>query len=101
MNPIRSWNRLFFAPISARPLGAFRIVFGVLMLMYLGLMTVEFDLWYTGTRLAARRRKRAKRPVLFASPCFSSPITRVRSPMPSGPRPPRRQLGSLSAGEPG
>ena len=21
MNPIRSWNRLFFAPISARPLG--------------------------------------------------------------------------------
>ncbi len=47
MNPIRSWNRLLFAPISARPLGAFRIVYGVLMLIYLSSMTVEFDLWYT------------------------------------------------------
>jgi hypothetical protein len=48
MNPIKSWNRLFFAPVSARPLGAFRIVFGVLLLLYLSVMTVEFDLWYTG-----------------------------------------------------
>jgi hypothetical protein len=48
MNPVRAWNRLFFAPVSARPLGAFRIVYGVLMLIYLGLMSVEFDIWYTG-----------------------------------------------------
>jgi hypothetical protein len=51
MNPIRSWNRFLFAPISARPLGAFRIAFGLLLLVYLGLMTVEFDLWYTGLGL--------------------------------------------------
>ena len=51
MNPIRTWNRFFFGPISARPLGVFRIVYGLLMLVYLGLMTVEFDLWYTGAGL--------------------------------------------------
>ncbi len=27
---LRPWNRFWFAPISARPLGAFRVVFGVL-----------------------------------------------------------------------
>ncbi len=51
MNPIRAWNRLFFAPVSARPLGVFRIVYGVLMLMYLGLMIPEFDFFYTGAGL--------------------------------------------------
>jgi hypothetical protein len=47
VNPIRSWNRFLFAPVSARPLGLFRVVYGALMVMYLLLMTVEFDLWYT------------------------------------------------------
>ncbi len=47
MNPIKAWNRFLFAPISARPLGLFRIVFGVLMMIYLIVMTVEFDYWYT------------------------------------------------------
>ena len=32
MNPIRAWNRFWFGPISARPLGAFRIVFGLVVL---------------------------------------------------------------------
>ncbi len=47
MNPIRAWNRFLFAPVSARPLGLFRIVYGVLMVAYLLLMTVEFNFWYT------------------------------------------------------
>jgi Vitamin K-dependent gamma-carboxylase len=51
MNPIKAWNRFFFGPISAKPLGAFRIVFGVILLCYLALMTVEFDHWYTGAGL--------------------------------------------------
>jgi Vitamin K-dependent gamma-carboxylase len=51
MNPVRAWNRFLFGPISARPLGAFRIVFGLLLLSYLALMTVEFKLWYTGAGL--------------------------------------------------
>ena len=80
MNPIRSWNRLFFGPISARPLGVFRIVFGVLMLLYLGLMTVEFDLWYTGAGLLQAPESRvAAGPFGFLR--FNTPITR-RSPAP-------------------
>jgi hypothetical protein len=59
MNPLKSWSQFFFGPISARPLGAFRIVYGLLMLMYLGLMTVEFDLWYTGTGLLRGPESRA------------------------------------------
>ncbi len=47
MNPIRSWNRFLFAPVSARPLGLFRIAFGALMVMYMLVMMAEFDLWYT------------------------------------------------------
>jgi hypothetical protein len=51
MNPVQAWNRFLFGPISAKPLGAFRILFGMIMLGYLGLMTVEFELWYTGAGL--------------------------------------------------
>ena len=51
MNPLKDWNRFFFRPISARPLGAFRIVFGIIILIYLGIMSVEFDFWYTGAGL--------------------------------------------------
>jgi len=51
MNPISAWNRFLFGPISARPLGAFRIVFGLSLLAYLALMSVEFDYWYTGAGL--------------------------------------------------
>ena len=51
MNPLKDLNRFLFGPISARPLGVFRIVFGVLILIYLALMSVEFDHWYTGAGL--------------------------------------------------
>jgi Vitamin K-dependent gamma-carboxylase len=51
MNPIKDINRFLFGPISARPLGVFRIVFGVLILIYLALMSVEFDHWYTAAGL--------------------------------------------------
>jgi hypothetical protein len=51
VNPIRAWNRFFFGPVSARPLGLFRIAYGLLILVYLALATVEFDFWYTGAGL--------------------------------------------------
>jgi hypothetical protein len=51
MNPVKAWNGFFFGPISAKPLGAFRIVYGIILLCYLALMTVEFDYWYTGSGL--------------------------------------------------
>ncbi len=43
MNPLKAWNRFFFGPISARPLGAFRVVFGLIMLAYLALMIPQFE----------------------------------------------------------
>jgi hypothetical protein len=51
MNPLRAWNRFWFAPISARPLGAFRVVFGVLMLCNLAFLAYDIDHWYTGAGL--------------------------------------------------
>jgi hypothetical protein len=51
MNPLKAWNRFLFGPISARPLGAFRIAYGVILLGYLALMIPEFELYYTGVGL--------------------------------------------------
>ncbi len=51
MNPFRAWNRFWFAPISARPLRAFRIVFGLLMLANLAFLVFELDYWFTNTGL--------------------------------------------------
>jgi hypothetical protein len=49
MNPFREWNRFWFGPISARPLGAFRVVFGVLVLANLALLTADLDYWFSNT----------------------------------------------------
>ena len=47
MNPFKDWSRFLFGPISAKPLGVFRIWLGILILIYLAIMSVEFDHWYT------------------------------------------------------
>ncbi len=75
MNPLKDWNRFLFGPISARPLGAFRIVFGVLILIYLALMTVEFDHWYTGAGLLQGTEAREA-----AGPFRFSPLQYVNDP---------------------
>jgi hypothetical protein len=75
MNPIKAWNRFFFGPVSARPLGACRVVFGVILLGYLALMTVEFDYWYTGAGLLqGTEAKEAAGPFRF------SPLSYVTDP---------------------
>lgn len=51
MNPLREWNRFWFGPISARPLGAFRVVLGVLILANLALLSFELDYWFVDTGL--------------------------------------------------
>jgi hypothetical protein len=51
MNPLRAWNRFWFGPISARPLGVFRIVFGVLSLANLALIAFDIDYWCTDAGL--------------------------------------------------
>jgi hypothetical protein len=47
----RPWNRFWFATIDARPLGAFRIAFGLLAIFNLLLLTVDFDYWLTSLGL--------------------------------------------------
>jgi hypothetical protein len=76
VNPIRTWNRFFFGPVSAQPLGIFRIVFGLLMMAYLALMTVEFDHWYTGAGLLQGTEAQEA-----ASSLRFSPLQYVRDPI--------------------
>jgi hypothetical protein len=76
MNPVRAWNRFFFGPISARPLGAFRIVYGLIILGYLALMTVEFDYWYTGAGLLQGEESR-----VAAGPLRFSPLQYIDDPV--------------------
>jgi Vitamin K-dependent gamma-carboxylase len=75
MNPLKAWNRFLFGPISARPLGAFRIVFGLIILGYLALMTVEFDYWYTSAGLLQGSEAREA-----AGPLRFSPLLYVNDP---------------------
>lgn len=51
MNPLKAWNHFWFAPISARPLGVYRILFGTFVLIHLALISVDLDYWYTGAGL--------------------------------------------------
>src|SRR5262249_5589416 len=51
MNPLRAWNRFWFSPISARPLGAFRIVLGLVLLANLAMEAFDIDYWYTDAGL--------------------------------------------------
>jgi hypothetical protein len=46
-HPWQGWNRFWFAPVSAKPLGAFRILYGCLAVFNLLLLTVDFDYWLT------------------------------------------------------
>jgi Vitamin K-dependent gamma-carboxylase len=51
MNPIRAWNQFWFAPISAKPLGVYRIIFGLMVLGHLALVWCDLDFWYTDAGL--------------------------------------------------
>ena len=51
INPIRAWNRFFFGLVSAKPLGAIRILYGLIALANLGFCAVDLDYWYTDTGL--------------------------------------------------
>ncbi|MGO9466403.1 MAG: HTTM domain-containing protein [Isosphaeraceae bacterium] len=68
MNPLKAWNRFFFGPISARPLGAFRVVFGLIMLAYLALMIPQFEFYYTGAGLLQGTEAREAAGLLRFSP---------------------------------
>ena len=76
MNPLRTWNRFWFGLISARPLGVFRIVFGLMVLAHLALLTVDLDHWYTDVGLLRGNEAR-----LAAGPLRFSPLQWVQDPI--------------------
>jgi hypothetical protein len=80
VNPIKAWNRFLFGPISARPLGLFRIVFGVLMMIYLAVMTVEFEFYYTDRGLLQGTESREAAAV-NGMPLRFSPLHYVHDPV--------------------
>lgn len=47
MNPLRAWNAFWFGPVWARPLGVFRVAFGLVVLWNLALLSIELDYWFT------------------------------------------------------
>lgn len=76
MNPVRAWNTFWFRPISARPLGAFRIVIGLLVMVHLGFLTVDLDYWLTD--LGMLRGTEARE---IAGPLRPSPLQWVQDPV--------------------
>ena len=75
MNPFRVWNAFWFRPISARPLGAFRVVIGVLSLVNLALLSVDLDYWLTDQGILQGAEAR-----IIAGPLRPSPLQWVQGP---------------------
>jgi len=75
MNPLRDWNTFWFKPVSARPLGAFRILYGLIALANLALISVDFDYWYTGVGIQQGPESRE-----VAGPLRYSPLQYYQDP---------------------
>jgi len=75
IRPIRAWNAFFFRPTSARPLGAIRILFGLLALANLGFSAVEIDHWYSDAGLLRGDEAR-----IVAGPLQLSPLLYLQDP---------------------
>ncbi len=86
IHPIRAWNRFFFRPTSARPLGAIRILFGLLALANLAFTSVDLDYWFTESGLLrGGRRLDDRRPLTSTRRSTGSrtgPRSGSRSPSP-------------------
>ena len=75
MSPLRAWNRFWFGPISARPLGAFRIVFGLLGLANLAFLAFDLDYWFTDHGMLTGTEA-----IAIAGPLRPSPLQWVHDP---------------------
>jgi hypothetical protein len=73
---LRAWNRFWFGPISARPLGVFRIVFGLVVLEHLALLWIDLDHWLTDAGLL-----RGGEAALAAGPWRPSPLQWLQDPL--------------------
>jgi hypothetical protein len=75
MNPVSAWNRFWFGPVSARPLGAFRIVFGIISLANLAILAFDMDYWLTNAGLL-----QGEEPRIIAGPLRFSPLQWIQDP---------------------
>jgi len=75
MNPLRAWNAFWFRPVSARPLGAFRIAYGLVVLVHLALLAPEVDFWLSDAGLLRGTEARE-----LAGPWRPSPLQHWQSP---------------------
>lgn len=75
MNPIRAWNRFWFAPISAKPLGVYRILFGLMILTHLFLISFDLDYWYTDIGIL-----QGDEAAITAGPLRLTPLTYFQDP---------------------
>jgi hypothetical protein len=76
MNPIRAWNRFWFGPISARPLAAYRVAMGLLVLSNLGFLAWDIDNWFTD-----RGVLQGTEALEVAGPLRPSPLQWVQDPV--------------------
>ena len=76
MNPLRAWNQFWFGPISAKPLGIFRIVFGVVVLCNLGFLAFDMNYWLTDAGLL-----QGKEALELAGPYRTSPLLYFQDPL--------------------
>jgi hypothetical protein len=75
LNPLKAWNTFWFRPISARPLGAFRILLGLLTLAQLTIISFDVDHWMTDAGVLHGDEAR-----LVAGPLRPSPLQWVQDP---------------------
>jgi hypothetical protein len=75
MNPLRAWNRFWFGSISARPLGAFRIVYGLVALANLAFLFFDGDYWLSDHGLLVGSEARE-----VAGPLRPSPLQWAQDP---------------------
>jgi hypothetical protein len=76
MNPIRAWNAFWFGPVSARPLGAFRVLFGLVFLANLAFCAFDLDYWYTDNGMLQGSEARE-----IAGPLKFSPLLWIQDPV--------------------
>jgi hypothetical protein len=76
MNPFRGWNAFWFASVSARPLGAFRILYGLIVLAHLGLLANDAVPWLTDAGYL-----RGGEAAELAGPMRPSPLQWVQDPV--------------------
>jgi hypothetical protein len=76
LNPFKAWNIFWFRPISARPLGVFRVLLGLIVLAHLVIVGCDLDHWMTDQGVLQGDEAR-----IVAGPLRWSPLNWVQDPI--------------------